>query len=77
VSQGVFYLGDARISVSLVVKGDTLGLAKLREQMTLQRNTQRIVRLNCPKINEQSVFLLEPILHEPTQLNEIGLVCIA
>jgi len=53
--------------VPLVVNGDTLGLEKLREQVTLQPNTQQIVRLNCPKINEQSAFLLEPIVHEDTQ----------
>jgi len=64
VSQGVFSLGEARITVPLVVKEDTLGSAKLREQVTLQPNTQQIVRLSCPKINEQSVFLLEPIVHE-------------
>jgi len=57
--------------VPLVVKGNTLGLAKLKEQVSLQPNTQRIVRLNGPKINEQSIFLVEPIL------NEIGLVSIA
>jgi len=49
------------------VKGNTLGLAKLMKQVTLQPNTQQIVRLKCPKINEQSVFLLEPIVHEDTQ----------
>jgi len=52
VSQGVFSLGDARITVPLVVRGDTLGLTKLREQVTLQPNTQRLVRLNCPKRND-------------------------
>jgi len=42
-------------------------LAKLRERVTLQPNTQQIVRLNCPKIDEQSEFLLEPIVLEDTQ----------
>jgi len=67
VSQGVFSLEDAQITVPLVVKGDTLGLANLREQVTVQPNTQQIVRLNCPKVNEQSAFSLEPIVHEDTQ----------
>jgi len=49
------------------VKGDILGLAKLREQVNLQPNTQQIVRLSCPKINEQSEILMEPIVHEDTQ----------
>jgi len=53
------------------VGGDTLGLAKLREQVTLQPTTQKIVRLNGPKIDEQSVFIVEPII------NEIGLVSMA
>jgi len=43
LSLEVFSLGDAQITVPLVVRGDTLGLAKLREQVSLQRNTQRIV----------------------------------
>jgi len=66
LSQGVFSLGNARITVPLVVKGDTLSLAKLKEQVTFQPNAQQIVRLDCPKINEQSVLLLEPIVHEDT-----------
>jgi len=53
------------------VKGDTLGCAKLREQVTLQSNTQRVVRVNGSKINKQSVFLVEP------RINGIGLVSIA
>jgi len=67
VSQGIFSLGDVRITVPLVVKGDTLGLAKLMEQVTLQPNTQQIVRVKCPKINGESVFLLEPIVNMDTQ----------
>jgi len=62
LAQGVFFLGDARITVPLVVKKDMLGLAKLREQVTIQPDTQHIVKLDCPKINEQSAFLLEPIV---------------
>jgi len=64
VFRGVFYLGDAQITVPLVVKGDTLGLAKLEEQGSMQPNTQRVVRVNGPNINEQSVFLLKPIFIE-------------
>jgi len=71
LSQRVFSLRDARIMVPLAVRGDTMGLTILRKQLTLQPNTQRIVRLNGPKINEKSVFLEEPIL------NKIGLVSIA
>jgi len=56
LSQGVFSLGDARITVPLVVEGDTSGLAELKEQVTLQPNTQSIVGLNSPKINKQPVF---------------------
>jgi len=51
----------------MVVKGNCLGLAKLCETVTLQPNTQQIVGLQCPKINNQSVFLLEPITYEDTQ----------
>jgi len=71
LSQGVFFLGDARITVPLVVEGDTLGLAELGEQVTLQPNTQSMVGLNSPKINKQPVPLEEPIL------DRIGLVSIA
>jgi len=56
LSKEVFSLEDARIMVPLVVKGDTLGLAKLKEQVTLQSNTQQIVRLICLKINGQRYF---------------------
>jgi len=37
------------------------------EQVTLQPNTQQIVRLNCRKKKGQSVFLLKQIVHEDTQ----------
>jgi len=67
VSQETFSLGDARITVPLVVKGDTLGLAKLKEQVTLEPHTQHKVRLKCPKIVGQSVFLLKPVVHVDTQ----------
>jgi len=66
-NKGLFTLGDARVVVPMVVKGNCLGLAKLREAVTLQPNTQQIVGLHCPKINNPSVFLLEPIMHEDTQ----------
>jgi len=65
---GCFYLGNPRVVVPMVVKGNCFGLAKLREAVTLQTNTQQIVvGLHCPKINNHSVYLLEPILHEDTQ----------
>jgi len=64
LAQGVFTLEDARVTVPLVVKGETLGLAKLKQQVTLQPNTQQIVSLICPKINNQKAFLLEPIVQE-------------
>jgi len=59
-------LGDARITVPMTVKGNVLGLAKLREQVILQPNTQQIVGQNFPKINNQSVYLLESIVHKDT-----------
>jgi len=65
-NKNLFTLGGARIVVPMVVEGNVLGLAKLREAVTLQPNTQQIVGLNCPKINNQSVFLLEPIMREDT-----------
>jgi len=67
LSQGLFSLGDARVTVPLVVKGETLGLAKLKQQVTLQANTQQIVQIICPRIRDQSVFLLEPIMHKGGQ----------
>jgi len=60
LSQGVFSLGVARITVPLVGRGDASGLAELREQVTLQPNTQRKIGLNCPKINRQPISLVEP-----------------
>jgi len=65
-NKAVFTLGGDCITVPMIVKGNVLGLAKLREQVTLQPNTQQIVGLNCPKIKNQSVFLLEPVKHEDT-----------
>jgi len=56
-SKGVFSQGYAQITVPMVVKGNNLGLAKLREQVTLQPNTQQIVELNYPKIKEEVASL--------------------
>jgi len=66
-NKGLFTLGDACIVVPMVVKGNCLGFAESRETVTLQPNTQEIVGLQCPKINNQSRFLLEPITHKDTQ----------
>jgi len=62
--RSVFSLGDARITVPLVVKGRTLGLKKIKKHVTWHPNTLNIVRLNGPEINERSVSLVEPILNE-------------
>jgi len=56
LSHGIFSLGNARITVPIVVKRDTLGLAQLREQVKLQPITQQIVRLSCLKINGQYFY---------------------
>jgi len=64
LSKGVFTLGDARVTVPLVVKAETLRLARLKQQMTLHPNTQNIVRMICPQINRQKAFLLEPIVYD-------------
>jgi len=57
----LFTLGNARIKVPMVVKGSCLGLAKFREQVTSEPHTQHLVGVRCPYINDQSVFLLEPL----------------
>jgi len=54
--------------VPLVGRGDTLGLEKLREEVTIQLNTQRKVGLNSGV--KQPILLVEP-------KGRIGLVCIA
>jgi len=51
-------------------EGDASGYAELREQVTLQPNTQRKMGLNCHKLNKQPISLVEP-------KDKIGLVCIA
>jgi len=69
--QGVFSLGNARITVPLVGRGATSGFAELRElKVTLKPNTQRKVGLNCPEINKQPILLVQP-------KDRISLVCIA
>jgi len=68
--QGVLSLGDARITVPLLERGETLGFAGLRKQVIIQTNTQRRVGLNCSEINKQPILLVGP-------KNRIGLIRIA
>jgi len=56
----VFSLLNGRVRVPRVVRGSCLGLAKLREQVTLEPHTQYLVPLHCPWVKKQSIFLLEP-----------------
>jgi len=56
----VFTLGN----VPMVVKGNCLGLAKLRKQVTIQPHTQQIVDLKVPRIDNQSICLIEPIYNK-------------
>jgi len=60
-------LGIAQITVPLVIKKDTLGRAELREQVTLQPHTQKIMGLSSSKVNTQPICLVEPT-------NGIGIV---
>jgi len=60
-SSGIFTLDNARVSVPMVVKGNCLGLAKLRKQVTIQPHTQKIVDLRIPRIDNQSICLIEPV----------------
>jgi len=57
----VFTLTNAHVSVPMVVKGNCLGLAKLRKQVTIQPHTQQIVDLRVPRIDNQFICLIEPI----------------
>jgi len=57
----VFTLGNARVSVPMVVMDNCLGLAKLRKQVTIQLHTQQIVDLRVPRIDNQYICLIEPI----------------
>jgi len=52
-NNALFTLGNAHVVIPMVVKENCLGLAKLRETVTLQPNTQQIVGLHCLKINNQ------------------------
>jgi len=70
LSHGVVSLEGAQITVPLVGRGDTSGLADLKEQVTLQLNTQRKVGLNCREVNKQPILLVDP-------KDRIGLICIA
>jgi len=60
-NDGLFTLRNGRVEVPMCVKGSCLGLAKLREQITLEPHTQHIVGLHCPKIYDKTVYLLEPL----------------
>jgi len=46
----VFTLENGCVRVPMVVRGICLGLAKLREQVTLEPHTQHLVPLHCPKV---------------------------
>jgi len=46
LSQKIFFLGIAQITVPLVVKEDILGRAELREQETIQPHIQKIMGLS-------------------------------
>jgi len=55
----VFSLGNGRLRMPMLVQGSYLGLAKLREQVTLEPHTQHLVPLHCPRVEKQFIFLLE------------------
>jgi len=72
LSQKIFSLGNAQIAVPLLVRGDTLGGEKLREQglVPLQSHTQRGMGIGSSKINKQPMSLVQ-------SPERIGLVSIA
>jgi len=47
--------------------GNYLGLAKLRRTVILQPHTQQKVAIKCRRVNNHSVYLLEPIVHKNNQ----------
>jgi len=63
VFQGIFALEESRITVPLVVKGDMLGVAHLKEEVTLQPYMIHLVKIQCPQIEGESAFLLEPLVN--------------
>jgi len=58
-NDAVFALGSDCVRVPMCVKESCLGLAKLKEQVTLESHTQHLVGLRGPALRDHKIYLIE------------------